>query len=308
MIANASDLLTAWFEALDVTGALFHLAVSLVILCVIFVPLEKAFPARADQRSWRPHVVTDGLFLAGQYLFFVAAATAMLQWIQPWTLHLLPEAIRAPFGRLPFVLQAVVVVVAADVAVYWGHRAQHSFDILWRFHAVHHSAEHLDWVAAHREHPVDGLITMALVNLPAFLLGFPIEGIAAYLVVRGMWSIFIHSNVRLPLGPLGLLFGDPALHHWHHAQSDRMNHNYANVAPYLDVIFGTHYRPDGDETYALGLREWWPAGYFAQLWWPLVRPTPPHAAAQPAPPTRSSLLRSSSIAASASGPLGSNDF
>lgn len=299
MMDRATDLLIRWWSALDVTGALFHLSVSLVLLCVIFIPLEKAFPARAPQKSWRPGVVTDGLFLAGQYLCFVAAATAVLQWMQPWTLHVVPDALRAAFALLPFWVQAVVVVVAADVAVYWGHRAQHSIDFLWRFHAVHHSAEHLDWVAAHREHPVDGLITMALVNLPAFVLGFPIEGIAAYLVVRGMWSIFIHSNVRLPLGPLGLLFGDPALHHWHHAKSERMTHNYANVAPYLDVLFGTHHRPIDDEDYALGLRERWPTGYVAQLWWPLVRPTPRAAGKEPAAVQRP---RASSPLVSASAP------
>ncbi len=265
--------LEQFWQDIDVLGGIAHLALSLVLLSVIFGPLERAFPARPHQGPWRPEVVTDGLFLTGQYLLFVAASAALLNTLQPTMTALVPVSVRTGFAEWPFLLQAMVIVIGGDFVVYWGHRLQHSVDILWRFHAVHHSSDHLDWVAAHREHPVDGLITMAMVNVPAFLLGFPIDAIAAFLVVRGMWSIFIHSNVRLPLGPIGILFGDPALHHWHHAQSERMTHNYANVAPYLDVLFGTHHRPDNAD-YALGLREPWPRGYGAQLWWAFVRPRP----------------------------------
>ena len=73
-------------------------------------------------------------------------------------------------------------------------------------------------------------------------------------VFRGLCAIFVHSNVTLPLGPLGLLFGDPVLHRWHHARVERCGHNFANVAPYLDVLFGTHHRP-ADEAFPLGLED-----------------------------------------------------
>ncbi|EPX58479.1 hypothetical protein D187_003951 [Cystobacter fuscus DSM 2262] len=92
---------------------------------------------------------------------------------------------------------------------------------VWRFHAVHHSVEHLDWVAAHREHPLDGLTTQWVCNLPAFVLGIPLGPLTMVAAFRGMWAIFIHSNVRLPLGLLGLLFGAPELHHWHHARVEQ---------------------------------------------------------------------------------------
>jgi sterol desaturase/sphingolipid hydroxylase (fatty acid hydroxylase superfamily) len=32
---------------------------------------------------------------------------------------------------------------------------------LWRFHAVHHSTEQMDWVAAGRLHPLDSAFTQA---------------------------------------------------------------------------------------------------------------------------------------------------
>ena len=67
-------------------------------------------------------------------------------------------------------------------------------------------------------------------------------------VLRGLWAVLIHSNLTLPLGPLGLLLGDPVLHRWHHARVARCTHNFANLAPYLDVLFGTHHRPLDEPT------------------------------------------------------------
>jgi sterol desaturase/sphingolipid hydroxylase (fatty acid hydroxylase superfamily) len=169
---------------------------------------------------------------------------------------------------LPLWAQIVLALMLGDLLTYWFHRACHSWGPLWRFHAVHHSSEELDWLAAHREHPVDGVLTQLCVNLPGIALGLPFAALGGLAMFRGLWAILIHANVRLPLGPLGLVLGAPELHHWHHARVDRTRHNFANLAPYLDLIFGTYHRPRGPETYPLGLTEPWPRRYLAQL----VRP------------------------------------
>jgi sterol desaturase/sphingolipid hydroxylase (fatty acid hydroxylase superfamily) len=124
--------------------------------------------------------------------------------------------------------------------------------VLWRFHAVHHSAEHLDWLAAHREHPIDGLLTQICQNLPFFVVGVRMDAIGALVVFRGAWALFVHSNVRLPLGPFRWLLGAPELHHWHHARVTPTRHNFANLAPWLDLLFRTHHLPDPSESFELG--------------------------------------------------------
>src|SRR5262249_49374598 len=115
-----------------------------------------------------------------------------------------------------------------------------------------------------------GICTQLAANLPAFVLGFSFESIAAFVAFRGLWAIFVHSNVRLPLGPLRVLFGAPELHHWHHANVERTRHNFANLAPWLDVIFGRYHCAGGEERYALGLSDPWPKGYLSQLAHPFV--------------------------------------
>ncbi|HVY48043.1 MAG TPA: sterol desaturase family protein, partial [Minicystis sp.] len=239
---------------------------SLVALVVAFVPLERAFPARRGQPVLRPELATDLAFFFGQYLAFTGASIALLLALRGALASRLPPLL----GAAPLAARLVAAVVLGDLSVYAFHRACHRFTWLWRFHAVHHSAEHLDWLAAHREHPVDGLLTQLAQNLPAFLLAVPPEALAGLAAFRGMWAVFVHSNVRVPLGPLRWVLGAPELHRFHHARRARTEHNFANLAPWIDVVFGTHHLPDEDDAYELGLVEPLPKGYLRMLAAPLA--------------------------------------
>lgn len=181
---------------------------------------------------------------------------------------MVPLDFRQAVASQPWWLQFVEVVVLSDFLIYWGHRLQHRVGFLWRFHAVHHSAEHLDWLAAHREHPLDTIYTVGLINLPALILGFPLETIAGFIAFRGIWAIYIHSNVRLPIGPLRVLVGAPELHHWHHDRA-RDAGNYANISPLMDVLFGTYRCPD-HEPERFGINESCPQTYLSHLVRPLL--------------------------------------
>ena len=236
---------------------------SFLFLALLFRPLEMAFPAKRGQKFFRPDWWTDLCFFLGQYLLFGGLVFWMLGYAGAWIGGIVPSEFRAAVAAQPWYLQAIEVIVLSDPCVYWGHRLQHRVPLLWRFHSIHHSAEHLDWLAAHREHPLDTVYTLTLINLPVFLLGFPISTLAALIAFRGMWAIYIHSNVRIPTGPLRVLFGAPELHHWHHDR-DRDAGNYANISPLMDVMFGTYRCPD-HEPESFGIKEPIAKSYLGQL-------------------------------------------
>lgn len=257
-------------------------ATSLLWLAVMFYPLEWAFPAWRGQRRLRPGWLADLAFFLGQRLLFTALVVSAITWLSA----ALPVdgvfgALRRAVMPLPLWAKAALAIVAGDLAMYWGHRLQHRFEPLWRVHAVHHTSTHLDWLAAHREHPLDGLYTQTLMNLPAVLIGLDVNAVLGLVAFRSLWAIFIHSNVRVPLGPLRILFGSPELHHWHH-EKDRDAGNYANLAPYLDWIFGTYRRPAG-EPRELGIDGDHPRGYLGLLLYPFVGSRAPSAARATAP-------------------------
>ncbi len=244
------------------------IGISFVFLVLVFRPLEVLFPAKPGQRFLRPAWLLDLCFFLGQYLVWTSLVLWVLSLLEGWMGGVLPAGFRAGVAAQPWWLQVVEVVLLSDLVIYWGHRVQHRVGFLWRFHSVHHSAEHLDWLAAHREHPLDTLYTVGLINLPAVILGFPLETIAGFIAFRGIWAIYLHSNVRINLGPLHLLLGSPQIHHWHHDR-ERDAGNYANLSPLMDLLFGTYYCPD-HEPERFGITEPTPRTYPGYMIRPLL--------------------------------------
>ena len=241
---------------------------SLVFLMLVFVPMEKMFPAKRGQKVFRPNWIVDFCFFTGQYILWGGLVLWTLHHFSIFLTSWVPVGFRSAIAGQPWLLQAFEALLLSDLLIYWGHRLQHRVDFLWRFHKVHHSAEHLDWLAAHREHPLDSIYTIGLINLPAFIMGFPLETIAGVIAFRGIWAIYIHSNVRLPIGPLRMLIGAPELHHWHHDLNRRAG-NYANISPLMDIIFGTYVCPD-HEPDQFGIEEKTPKNYLGQLAEPML--------------------------------------
>jgi len=253
---------------LDLYSLLAATGISLIFLAIVFIPMERVFPARKGQPLFRPDWLTDLLFFLGQYLLWSGLVLWTLKHFGNWLHQLLPASFRHSVAAQPWWLQAIEVIFLSDFLIYWGHRLQHQVEFLWRFHKVHHSAKHLDWLAAHREHPLDSIYTIGLINLPAFIMGFPLETIAGLIAFRGIWAIYIHSNVRLNIGPLKKIIGAPELHHWHH-HLDRDAGNYANISPLMDIIFGTYKCPE-HEPDVYGIPEPFPRNYVGQLLHPLL--------------------------------------
>lgn len=250
------------------TDAIVPALATLGFLALVMIPLERAYPRRAQpvlRREWW----TDLAFFLGQQLVWRGLALTVLGAVASALDAHLPTGFRAAVADLPLGAQATLAIVLCDLSVYWGHRLSHAVPLLWRFHRVHHTASTLDWLAAYREHPLDGLYTMLIENLPALVLGFRLEAIAGLVALRGVWAVFIHSNAQLPVGPLRFVLGSPELHHWHHHAGHGGHKNFANLMPLMDLAFGTYYRP-GIEPDRLGCDEPTPRSYLGQLAFPLV--------------------------------------
>ncbi len=212
------------------------------ILLLVFFPLERLHQAN-QQAVLRPKLGTDFAFFLGQYLLWAAPVVAALTWVATEVRALPLTGLQGFFAGLPIALQVVVSLLLADCAMYWFHRASHRNRFLWRFHRVHHTARDVDWLAAHREHPVDNLLTRLIENLPLLLLGIPLSAVAGAAMFRGLWALYIHANVTLDPGPLRYLLGSPRLHRWHHQVDHHARVNFANLCPLMDLAFGTYLDP-----------------------------------------------------------------
>jgi sterol desaturase/sphingolipid hydroxylase (fatty acid hydroxylase superfamily) len=170
---------------------------------------------------------------------------------------------------LPLWLQAAIFLIGSDVMMYWLHRMFHR-GTLWKYHAVHHSSEDVDWISAARFHPIN--IFLGSVGTDVVLL---LAGISPnVLVFLGPFTIahsaFVHANLNWTLGPFKYVLAGPVFHRWHHTMADRGgNKNFASTFPVLDLLFGTFYMPKNELPNAYGVddREF-PPSFGAQMVYP----------------------------------------
>lgn len=241
---------------------------ALLVLLLIFVPLERLLPLRGHQKILRAQWQTDTLHLLVTSIAIRFGAAALLALILPLISAVMPTAVTSFVGRQPWWLQLALASVAGDIGFYIHHRLCHSIPLLWRFHAIHHSIEELDWLAAHRLHPVDQAVNSACLALPLFALGFSAPVIVMQTLLFTLQSHLIHSNTRIGLGPFDRVFASPRFHHWHHANHpEAHDRNFGGQLLLMDWLFGTLHMPKAmPERY--GTDDPVPRDWAGQLIWP----------------------------------------
>jgi lathosterol oxidase len=228
---------TPWSLGLD------WFIVSLLFSALVFIPLEKAL-GRIPQSPLRPAWRTD----VGYFFLSHVLVQFILIVVTTWTgtvaaLAAFPP-LQATIQWLPTWAQFLLAVLVADLAQASLHRAYHRVPFLWRFHAVHHSSRHMDWLAGSRMHLLEILLTRSVVLLPLVVLGFSAGAINAYVILVGLQAVLAHANLGLRFGWLEQVIVLPRYHHWHHARrADFTDANYAIHLPLVDRLMGTHRLP-----------------------------------------------------------------
>ena len=155
----------------------------------------------------------------------------------------------------PWLAQLPLALVAAELPKYWHHRLTHEVPLLWRYHALHHSAPRLYFLNAARFHPIDIAIDTSVGLAFILVLGCPVEVIALLGTVSAVHGYFQHANLRTRIGWLNYVFSMAELHRWHHSRKlEEANHNYGQNVIFWDLVFGTFYWPrDREPPEAIGL-------------------------------------------------------
>jgi sterol desaturase/sphingolipid hydroxylase (fatty acid hydroxylase superfamily) len=244
----------------------------MLLMTLIFSPIEVLWPAYPKQSVFRSEWVTDIVYFLSTHLPLQLTTFLILLPATQLTAVLNMPGATAAIGRLPWLVQFFLAVVVADLAEYVIHRAFHEVPFLWRFHAIHHSSKSLDWIAGSRSHLVDDVAVRAFILVPMMLV-FPHNINVAYLFFVALHATWTHCNFGPTVKWLEPFIIQPRYHHWHHtSQKEAIDKNYAIHFPWIDRLFGTHYLPEDrwPDTYGLN-NEDIPAGFWAQFVYPFTR-------------------------------------
>jgi len=247
--------------------------VNLLITGFMFAPLERLVPHRRAQRlfrtEWREdlfYYLVSTMFVQVLGFLALAPSTIINDNTSSW------QAFRAGVAALPWLVQFVIVLIASDLAQYWYHRLFHKIPFLWGFHAIHHSARSMDWLAGSRMHFVEIILLRSITSLPLFTLGFSPSVMQAYIGFVYVWSSLLHANVGGNFNRLGHWIATPRFHHWHHGlEREAFDVNFAIHFPWLDKLFGTFHLPQDRWPENYGIPEDVPKNYWGQFLYPWRR-------------------------------------
>jgi sterol desaturase/sphingolipid hydroxylase (fatty acid hydroxylase superfamily) len=245
---------------------------NLTLTGVIFLPLERLF-RRTNQSVLRFEWREDLLYflissVMVQSLTFLSLAPSNFL-VSNLEISHLQSVIAAQPGWLQF----IEIMFVTDFVQYWMHRSFHRVPFLWRFHAVHHSAQAMDWLAGSRMHVLEIIVLRGLTVIPMHLLGFSQPVIYAYLIGVYLYSTYIHANVRFDVEWIKPIIVTPRFHHWHHGiEKEAIDVNFAIHFSFLDKLFGTYNMPKGlwPKGYGVATSPV-PSGYFKQMLYPFVK-------------------------------------
>lgn len=248
---------------------------TLILAFLIFAPLERLLAMHGEKKILRPAWGLDLFYAVFNAMITKAGLIAVVAGVTYLAALSIPEALRSSVGGLPLWGQVALAVLLSDLGFYTVHRLFHKVPFLWKFHAVHHSIETLDWLAGHRVHPVDQILTKGASLVPVFALGFSDAAVAIYAGLYYWQSLLLHSNVNVSLGPLRFIIALPQFHHWHHANHpEAYDKNFAGQLAFLDFLFRTHHLPGKEIPERYGTPTPVPRDYVRQMVFPF-RPEEP---------------------------------
>jgi sterol desaturase/sphingolipid hydroxylase (fatty acid hydroxylase superfamily) len=266
---------------------LWHVAPWLAASGVVFAMLSRVAPCNQGRPWWKKH----GLLTDLSYWIFEPVFTRYLRiWLTVtltlWLFHITDGQKIAdfyahghgPVAQLPLWFQAILYLVGTDFLLYWSHRAFH-VGALWKYHAVHHASEDLEWISAARFHPLNLMFGAAAADIMALLCGISPQIFVVMGPVNTLLSCLVHANLNWTFGPLRHVIASPVFHRWHHDEKT-YDRNFAGTLSLWDWMFGTFHMPQGALPQSYGIDDKaMPEGLLAQIVYPLIQADPVDASA-----------------------------
>jgi sterol desaturase/sphingolipid hydroxylase (fatty acid hydroxylase superfamily) len=233
-----------------------------IVLAVVFAALTHFWACNPGAPWWRKReLVTDACYWLFVPVFartlriglMVLGAGVVFGIHDADDLIAFYEHGHGPLAELPLWFQAILFLAASDFMLYWLHRMFHG-GAFWKYHAIHHSSEDLEWISAARFHPVNLLIGTIAVDVILLMAGISPDIMLWVGPITTFHSAFVHANLNWSLGPFKYMLATPVFHRWHHTSLAKGgNTNFAGTFPLWDILFGTFRMPENELPKAYGV-------------------------------------------------------
>ena len=247
----------------------------LIVISFVVWLLEIAFPWRKNQAIFRKDFWLDAFYMFFNFFIFAIVINGFYSVIQLFFNDLgvsISYLTIIDISVWPMWLQLLVFFIVLDFVQWITHVLLHRFEVLWRFHQVHHSVKEMGFAAHLRYHWMENILYKPLKVFGVMILG-GFEPNQAYIIHFIAIAIghFNHSNIKITWGPLKYFFNNPVMHLYHHAyalpESKKYGVNFGISLSIWDYIFKTYYIPEDSGSIELGYNgdEHMPKNFWRQL-------------------------------------------
>lgn len=210
-----------------------------VILACLF-SLEQVLPNVVSFFKRTPHLINSILLQIGYVIINYGLATLVIKLLN-WT----AENKIGLFNtiQISYSLKIFIGIFCIDFINYWTHRVNHSLEIFWRLHRVHHSDTTMDSSTTYRFHPLDAILDNSASVVAAILFGLDGSILILWLILYMPLLVLHHSNFIMPKWfdkTFGKIIVSPNFHKIHHHQHQEFtDSNYGLIFIFWDKIFKT---------------------------------------------------------------------
>jgi sterol desaturase/sphingolipid hydroxylase (fatty acid hydroxylase superfamily) len=206
---------------------------------VLLLAAEFNFPARPE---WRMTWLSFWRDL--KYMAVNGGTGAALKFGLGWLALDMSRVNTGLVTGMPLIVEFVAVLLTYEFFQYWFHRISHEprgpvSTWLWRMHVAHHLPDKVYLLMHPVGHPLNFIVSLAIVQLPLVTLGVRQETLFLFNALMGLQGLVSHFNVDIKAGPLNYLLVGTELHRFHHSANLDEAKNFGVLTPVWDLVFGT---------------------------------------------------------------------
>lgn len=220
---------------------------------LLLLLLERRFPAKPEWRMTWPSFRRDL-----QYMAVNGGVAGLLKVLFAWLALDLSRWNTGLVAGMPWWAEGLVLLLSYEFFQYWYHRLSHEgrgpWGVwLWRTHAAHHLPDRVYLLMHPVGHPLNLLISLALVQWPLVVLGARPETVFLFNALMGLQGLLSHFNVDVRAGWMNYVLVGTELHRLHHSADLAEARNYGVLTPFWDLVFGTFVYTPGKLPARLGV-------------------------------------------------------
>lgn len=150
----------------------------------------------------------------------------------------------------------LLTFIGLDFAGYWSHRFNHTINLFWNRHIIHHSSEEYNLACALRQNVSAIFSIYFFLYIPLALIGIPAKVVAFIAPIHFFAQFWYHTKLINKMGILEHIIVTPSHHRVHHAINDEyLDKNYSEIFIFWDKLFGSFQEEIPDKPPVYGVKK-----------------------------------------------------